>query len=77
MLIKIISALLVQLPASYRYRVIFMRRALPEILASQRKMLTHREEDPDRLSDEQLTEMYEKHLASTFRWMTGGTIVSE
>jgi len=68
--VKIISALLIQLPASYRYRVIFMRRALPEILASQRKMLTHREEDPDRLSDEKLTEMYDRHLESTFRWMT-------
>jgi hypothetical protein len=68
--VKIISALLIQLPASYRYRVIFMRRALPEILASQRKMLTHREEDPDRLSDEQLTDMYDRHLESTFSWMT-------
>lgn len=67
--VKIISALLIQLPSSYRYRVIFMRRALPEILASQRKMLTHREEDPDRLTDEQLTAMYERHLEGTFRWM--------
>ena len=68
--VKIIASLLIQLPPSYRYRVIFMRRALPEILASQRKMLTHREEDPDRLSDDQLTEMYERLLDGTFRWMT-------
>ena len=67
--VKIISALLIQMPASSRYRVIFMRRALPEILASQRKMLTHREEDPERLTDEKLTSMYERHLEQTFGWL--------
>ena len=43
--VKVISALLKHLPSDYRYRVIFMRRDMSEILASQKKMLDHRGED--------------------------------
>ena len=37
--VKVISALLKHLPADEQYRVIFIRRNIDEILASQRKML--------------------------------------
>lgn len=67
--VKIISALLPHLPDTYEYRVIFMRRAMPEILASQRKMLINRGEDPDKVSDEEITALYEKHLAKTLNWI--------
>jgi hypothetical protein len=67
--VKIISALLVHLPSTYKYRVIFMRRAMPEILRSQRKMLVHRDEDPNALNDDQLVAMYERHLDDTRTWM--------
>ena len=40
--VKVISALLTYLPEGYTYKVIFMRRELSEILASQRKMLINR-----------------------------------
>jgi hypothetical protein len=45
--VKVISTLLPYLPDGYHYRIIFMRRAIEEVLASQRKMLINRGEDPD------------------------------
>ncbi len=67
--VKVISALLTHLPPDYSYRVIFMVRAMPEILASQRKMLENRGEDPDKISDEEMTRLYEKHLSQVRSWM--------
>ena len=74
--VKIISALLQHLPPDYFYRVIFMRRALPEILASQRKMLIRRNENPEKVSDDQLAKLYEKHLLEVFEWMNAQGNVS-
>ena len=67
--VKIITALLTHLPSTYKYHVIFMERALPEILASQRQMLVNRGEDPDKVSDEELTQLYQKHLNQVMNWI--------
>lgn len=67
--VKIISALLKHLPPEYEYRVIFMRRHMEEILASQRKMLVHRGEDAAKMEDEKIAELFEKHMAQTFAWL--------
>ncbi len=67
--VKIISALLQHLPPKYTYRVLFMRRNMEEILASQRKMLLRRGEDPDRIDDAEMAAMFEKHLAKTYAWL--------
>lgn len=67
--VKVISQLLRHLPADQEYRVIFMHRHMDEILASQKKMLAHRGEDPDRVSDEELTRLFEKHLAHVTQWL--------
>jgi len=67
--VKVISALLPYLPADYRYQVFFMRRALPEILASQRKMLVHRGEDPEKISDEEMGQYFERHIAQIEAWL--------
>src|ERR1017187_10372834 len=40
--VKVISRLLLSLPASHEYRIIFMLRPLPEVLASQDEMLRRR-----------------------------------
>jgi hypothetical protein len=66
--VKIISYLLLHLPENYRYRVIFMQRDLDEVLASQRKMLVNRGEDPDKLEEDQLKEIMEKHLEQVDTW---------
>ena len=40
--VKVISQLLLSLPAQHEYRVIFMQRPLPEVMASQDEMLRRR-----------------------------------
>jgi hypothetical protein len=59
--VKVISMLLEHLPAGFNYRVIFLERAIPEVLASQRKMLSRRGESSS-TSDERMAELYEVHL---------------
>jgi argonaute-like protein implicated in RNA metabolism and viral defense len=67
--VKVISALLEHLPPGYQYRVIFMQRAMPEVLASQKKMLERRGEPTDRVSDEELTRLFNKHLQKVETWL--------
>ena len=67
--IKVISALLKHLPAGEQYRVVFVRRNMPEILASQRKMLIRRGEDPDKMDDAQMAMLFEKHLTQIDEWL--------
>jgi hypothetical protein len=65
--VKIISQLLTWLPETYDYRVIFMHRALDEVLLSQQAMLERRGEhdgDPARAR-----EIYTAHLAQVERFM--------
>ncbi|MEC4676175.1 MAG: sulfotransferase family protein [Nitrospirota bacterium] len=69
--VKVISALLTYLPPTYTYRVIFMQRAMPEILASQKKMLIHRHEDADDVSDEEMAALYTEHLRHVDSWIDG------
>lgn len=67
--VKVISQLLRHLPDGYTYKVIFMRRNMDEIIASQKKMLINRGEDPDKVSDEEIAELFEKHLAQVMNWL--------
>ena len=67
--VKVISALLKYLPTTEEYRVIFIRRNIDEILASQRKMLIHRGEDPDKQDDAQMKLLFEKHVRSVEEWL--------
>ena len=67
--VKVISQLLKHLPSDYVYRVIFMRRNIEEILASQKKMLIRRGEDPNKVSDDELTDLFEKHLRHVINWL--------
>ena len=60
-IIKIISFLLKDLPETNNYKVVFMRRNLDEILASQTKMLKNRSEASES-SDEEMLELYKNHL---------------
>src|SRR5688572_27545479 len=62
--VKIISFLLKDLPPEHNYKVVFMNRDLPEVLASQGKMLSRRGESSS-TEDERMKEIYEKHLRKT------------
>ncbi|MEZ4515919.1 MAG: sulfotransferase domain-containing protein [Chloroflexota bacterium] len=67
--VKVISALLKYLPDNEQYKVIFIRRNMPEILASQRKMLVNRGEDPDKMDDAQMAMLFEKHVQQIETWL--------
>ncbi len=66
--VKVISALLRHLPDDETYKVLFMRRALDEVLASQRKMLERRGELDEDATDEELKELFLKHIEHVRAW---------
>ena len=59
--LKVISFLLKSLPADLNYRVIFIRRELDEVLASQAKMLARRGEK-DASAPERMRKLFEDDL---------------
>jgi hypothetical protein len=61
--LKVISWLLKDLPDDNAYRIIFMRRDIDEVLASQNKMLKHRGE-AEGGDDALMADAYRSHLAS-------------
>lgn len=67
--VKVIATLLVDLPATNRYRVVFMRRRMEEILASQRTMLINRGEDPDSVPAAEMARLYVSHLERVESWL--------
>jgi len=66
--VKVISSLLEYLPASYTYKVIFMRRDIKEILASQKQMLLRRCE-PAEGDDRKMAENFQEHLKRVRVWL--------
>lgn len=67
--VKMIAALLKHLPVGYEYQVIFMRRNIEEVLASQREMLLRRGEPTDAISDERMATLFKKHVAQVEAWL--------
>lgn len=67
--VKIIASLIEYLPEDIEFKVIFMERSMSEILASQKKMLERRGENPDKISDDQLAQIFSNHLVSVFGLM--------
>lgn len=68
--LKIISFLLQHLPDTYDYKIIFLRRRLPEVLASQRKMLERRGEPSPEIGDEEMAGMFATHLVGVEKWLS-------
>lgn len=62
--VKAISQLLLDLPldGSFAYKIIFMRRNLDEVLASQKKMLIRRGTYKPEISDDEMRRMFLLHL---------------
>ena len=68
--VKVVSMLLYELPEDRHYRVVFMRRDMDEVLASQRAMLKRRgEPDPGQASDQEIGAKFQAHLAEVDGWM--------
>lgn len=66
--VKVISSLLEYLPSAYKYKIIFMRREIAEILASQKQMLIRRGESSDS-DDQKMAEMFQEHLKRVRVWL--------
>ena len=69
--VKAISQLLYDLPTdgSYHYKVLFVRRNLDEILASQKKMLIRRGTYKPEVQDEDMRRMFLVHLDEVTEWL--------
>jgi hypothetical protein len=67
--LKVVSPLLSWLPAGWNYKVIFVRRLLIEVLASQQRMLQRQGLDSSAADDEQLKIVYQRHLKEIEAWL--------
>ncbi len=67
--IKIISMLLYYLPLDQRYKIIFVKRNLSEILASQKKMLERLGQPLDDVPDSTMARKFEDHLGKIGGWL--------
>jgi LPS sulfotransferase NodH len=67
--VKVISRLLFSLPESHEYRVIFMQRPLPEVLASQEVMLRNRGTAKAGAGNAAMAAMFEKELRAVHAWL--------
>jgi hypothetical protein len=67
--VKMVSALLKHLPADYDYKVIFMRRQMDEILASQHQMLVRRGEETDRIGNDKMSVLFRRHVQKVEEWL--------
>ena len=66
--VKVVSSLLRDLPADRRYRVLFMRRPLGEVLTSQRAMLARRGVAGD-VPGPEIAEAMTAHVAEVEDWL--------
>lgn len=69
--VKVISQLLLSLPAGHEYRIVFMQRPLPEVLASQDEMLRRRGTYKEGTNPAVIAAAFEKHLREVYAWLEG------
>ena len=69
--VKVISRLLLSLPAGHEYRIIFMQRPMREVLASQDEMLRRRGTYKEGTDPAIISAAFEKHLREVYAWMDG------
>ena len=67
--IKIVSELLQYLPDEFDYRILFMRRPIEEVLASQAAMLERRKEEPGP-NNQIMARHFQLHLSKAVGWLS-------
>ncbi len=67
--VKMVYRLLYDLPAGYDYRIIFMRRDLAEVLASQKKMLERSGKAGGGLAEEKMALLFKAELSNCEKWL--------
>lgn len=67
--VKMVYRLLYDLPTDRSYRVLFMRRKLTEVLASQRTMLHRNGASNDGINDAQMAALFRRELQAFEQWV--------
>jgi len=67
--VKVISQLLLSLPTGRNYKLIFMERPLPEVLASQDEMLKHRGGATLSMDHAVLSSAFRDHMKDVVAWL--------
>ena len=67
--VKMVSMLLYDLPLDREYSLIFMKRNLDEVIASQKVMLARKGERPS-AEDEEMKRLFSKHLSEIEAWLS-------
>ncbi|MCI0460395.1 MAG: sulfotransferase [Gemmataceae bacterium] len=67
--VKLVHLLLYDLPAGHPYRVLFLRRKLPEVVASQRAMLDRQGKKGASLPEDQLARLFAGQLTQVEAWL--------
>lgn len=68
--VKIVTGLIMNLPSEHKYKVIFMQRAMKEVLSSQKKMLGRLGKEDDKVEDEKMKKIYQQHLKDVNVWIS-------
>lgn len=68
--VKMVYQLLYDLPDGFEYRVLMMRRAMDEVLASQKKMLARLGKPTDAIPDEKMAEIFRAGLTKFDAWIS-------
>lgn len=74
--VKVISQLLLSLPAGHDYRVVFMQRPLPEVLKSQEEMLRRRGNSHGGGDNGAIAKAFGSHLLAVDKWLAESTNVA-
>ncbi len=67
--VKMVYRLLYDLPPDYDYRVVFMRRAMDEVLKSQEKMLRRAGKDDGSSGRDKIAELFTSELQRVDKWL--------
>ena len=67
--VKMVYQLLYDLPDGFEYRVLMMRRAMDEVLASQKKMLARLGKPTDTIPDAKMAEIFRAGLTKFEAWI--------
>ena len=65
---KMVSMLLYDLPSDEKYKIVFMKRNMEEVLISQRKMLERLNKKSD-TEDDEMGKLLAVHLDKTYSWL--------
>ena len=69
MVVKMVYRLLYDLPGEYNYKIVYMRRKLEEVVASQNVMLERSGKEGGGLPDQKLLEVFRAEIDKSNKWL--------